>query len=68
MSSDPGLDIARFGRTLILIAFVTGVFLFLSAERLDGELFGILAVAIGVVALITAQVGFLIAAGTAWDE
>lgn len=68
MSSEPGIDVARFGRTLILIGFVTAVFLLLSANRLDQDVFSIAAVAIGAVALITAMVGFFIAAGSAFDQ
>ncbi|OYR63414.1 hypothetical protein [Halorubrum ezzemoulense] len=65
MSSEPGIDTGRFGRTLVLIGFVTTVFLFLIAERLSGDTFRIGAIAIGMVALITAITGFLIAAGSA---
>lgn len=68
MSNQPGFDTGRFGRTLVLIGFVTGVFMLLSANRLGDDLFKIGAVAIGTVALITAIVGFLIAAGSAFDE
>lgn len=64
MSSEPGLDIGRFGRTLALISFVTAVFLFLTANRLEGEVFQIGAVAIGTVAIVTAMIGFFIAAGS----
>ncbi|PHQ39162.1 hypothetical protein DJ69_07560 [Halorubrum persicum] len=65
MSSEAGIDAGRFGRTLVLIGFVTTVFLFLIAERLSGDTFRIGAIAIGTVALITAITGFLIAAGSA---
>ncbi|MEF8863819.1 MAG: hypothetical protein V5A29_03135 [Haloarculaceae archaeon] len=68
MSSEPGIDVARFGRILILIGFVTAVFLLLSANRLDQDVFSIAAVAIGAVALTTAMVGFFIAAGSAFDQ
>jgi hypothetical protein len=67
VSDEPGFDTGRFGRTLVLIGFVTAVFLLLSANRLGDELFQIGAVAIGAVGLITAIVGFLIAAGSAFD-
>lgn len=67
MSSEPGIDLGRFGRTLALISFVTAVFLFLTASRLEGDVFQIGAVAIGTVAIITAMVGFFIAVGTAID-
>jgi ABC-type enterobactin transport system permease subunit len=65
VSSEPGIDAGRFGRTLVLIGFVTTVFLFLIADRLSGDTFRIGAIAIGTVALITAITGFLIAAGSA---
>lgn len=61
MSTEAGIDLARFGRTLLLVGFVTGFFLLLSANRLDEDLFSLAAVAIGVVAFITAMVGFFIA-------
>lgn len=67
MSDGPGIDLGRFGRTLILIGFVTAVFLVLSANRLGGDVFRIGAFAIGTVAVITAMVGFLIAAGSVVD-
>ena len=65
MSSEPGIDFARFGRTLVLIGVVTAVFLMLTASRLGDELFQISVFAIGTVAFVTAIVGFLIAAGSA---
>jgi hypothetical protein len=65
VSSEPGIDTARFGRTLALIGFVTAVFLALAANRLEGDVFKVGAVAIGSVALVTATIGFLVAAGSA---
>jgi hypothetical protein len=67
VSSEPDIDVGRFGRTLALIGFVTAVFLLLTANRLDDELFQIGAVAIGTVALITAIIGFLIAATSGYE-
>lgn len=67
MSSDPGIDVGRFGRTLVLIGFVTTVFLFLITNRLSGDTLRIGVVAVGTMALITAITGFLIAAGSAVD-
>lgn len=61
MSSEPVFDSGRFGRIVVLIGFVTAVFLLLTANRLEDEVFQIGAVAIGSMALITAIVGFLIA-------
>jgi len=67
VSTEPGIDAFRFGRTLVLISVVTAVFLVLSANRLGGETFRIGAFAIGTVAVVTAITGFLIAAGSAID-
>jgi ABC-type enterobactin transport system permease subunit len=67
VSSDPGIDVGRFGRTLVLIGFVTTVFLFLITNRLSGDTLRIGVVAVGTMALITAITGFLIAAGSAVD-
>lgn len=64
MSSEPGFDSGRFGRIVVLIGFVTAVFLLLTANRLGDEVFQIGAVAIGSMAVVTAIVGFLIAAGS----
>ena len=65
MSSEADIDLGRFGRTQVLIGFVTAVFLLLVASRLEGELLQVGSVAIGTVAFITAMIGFLIAAGSA---
>jgi hypothetical protein len=69
VSSDvePGIDTGRFGRILALVGFVTTAFLFLTASRLSGDALRIGAVAIGMVGLITAIIGFLVAAGSAVD-
>ncbi|PSP83212.1 hypothetical protein BRC83_07515 [Halobacteriales archaeon QS_1_68_17] len=67
MSGDPGVDTRRFFRTVVLIAFVTTVFLLTAASTLPSNLFRIGAAAIGVVALVTTIIGFLIAAGSYWD-
>jgi len=68
MSSESGLDVARFGRLITLIGFVTAVSLLTSARVLPGELFSVAIVAIGSIALVTAITGFLIAAGQTYDE
>ena len=68
MSSNTGLDVARLARLLTLIAFVTAVSLLTSARVLPGDLFSIAVVAIGSIALVTAIIGFLIAAGATYDE
>lgn len=56
-----GIDLARFARSMVLIAAVTTVFLFVGAQRLEGDLLRIGAVAIGSVAIVTAITAFLIA-------
>lgn len=67
MSDEPGIDTGRFGRILVLVGFVTTVFLFLTASRLSGDTFRIGAAAIATVGLVTAIIGFLVAAGSAVD-
>ncbi len=62
-----GLDTGRLGRLVTLIAGVTAVSLLVSGEVLSGTLASIGGVAIGVVALVTAMVGFLIAMGSSFD-
>jgi hypothetical protein len=59
--SDDGVDLARLGRLVTLIAFVTAVFLLLASTRLSGTVFSIAVVAIGSVAMVTAIAGALIA-------
>lgn len=68
MSNEPGIDTARFGRTLVLIGFVTAVFLIITANRLEGILLQVGTLAIGAVAFITAIIGFLIAASNAIED
>lgn len=68
MSSKSGLDTARFGRLLLLIGFVTATSLLTSAQVLPNDLFSVAVVAIGSIALVTAIIGFLIAAGATYDE
>lgn len=67
MSNSRAFDTVRFGRTVVLIGFVTGVFLFVGAQRLEGPVFAVGAVAVGAIALITAIIGFLIA-GVSYAE
>lgn len=62
-----GFDTGRFGRLLALIAFVSAVFIITSAQTLDGTLFQLSVFAIGAVAVLTAMMGFLIAASAAYD-
>ncbi len=66
--AETGIDYGRFGRTLALIGFVTAVFLMLTANRLDSPVAEIGFFAIGVVALMTAMMGFLIAGSSLYDE
>lgn len=68
MSAEGQIDTGRLARTLTLIAFVTAAFLLVAGQRLDDDLFRIAAVAIGAVAFVTAITGFLIAAGTYYDD
>lgn len=62
-----GLDTGRLARLLTMIAVVTAVSLLVSGEVLSGVVASIGAVAIGVVALVTAMTGFLIAMRSAYD-
>ncbi|ELY74067.1 hypothetical protein [Natrinema pallidum] len=62
-----GLDTGRLARLLTLIAAVTAVSLLVSGQVLSGSVASIGAIAIGVVALVTAMVGFLIAMGSSYD-
>ena len=57
----PNVSWGRFGRVLVLVAFVSFVFLFAAADILTGVLFQVAVVVIGGVALVTAITGFLIA-------
>ena len=66
--TDSGIHVGRFVRILTLIGFVTAVFMMLTANRLDSPAADIGLFAVGVVALITVMVGFLIAAGNLYDE
>lgn len=65
--SSSGFNSARFGRLLVLIAFVSALFILTAAETLDGNLFQIAVFAIGAVSLLTAMTGFIIAASVALD-
>ncbi len=68
MSDEASVDTGRLGRLLLLIGFVTAVSLLTSARVLPGDLFSVAVVAIGSIALVTAIIGFLIAAGATYDE
>ena len=57
----PNVSWGRFARVLVLVAFVSFVFLFTAADALTGVLFQVAVVVIGGVALVTAITGFLIA-------
>ena len=58
----------RFLRIGVVIAFVTGTFVFTAAEVLPGELSAIAVGAIGSVAIVTAIIGFLIAAASTFEH
>ncbi|WP_202594663.1 hypothetical protein [Halolamina sediminis] len=72
MSSSPGIfdDVAweRFLRIGALIAFVTATFVFTASEILPGDLSTIAIGAIGSVGVVTAIIGFLIAAASTFDH
>jgi uncharacterized membrane protein len=67
MTANDEFDTGRFGRLLALIAFVTAISVMTSAQTLEDDLFQISVFAIGSVALLTAIIGFLIAASGAYD-
>lgn len=58
----------RFLRIGVVIAFVTGTFVFTAAEVLPGELSTIAVGAIGSIAIVTAIIGFLIAAASTFEH
>lgn len=62
------LGIGRFGRLLALIAAVTATALLTAAQVLPGALLPVATVAVGIIALVTAIVGFLIALSASYDE
>lgn len=62
MSSSAGVATGRLARSLVLIAFVTTVFLIIAANRLSGDVLQIGFFSIGAVAFVTAITSFLIAA------
>jgi hypothetical protein len=68
MSGEEPLGLGRLARLLTLIMFVTATFLLVAADRLDGDLFPVAAVAIGSIAFITAITSFLVAAGQFYEE
>jgi ABC-type enterobactin transport system permease subunit len=68
VSTESGLDTGRLARTLTLVVFVSAVFFLLAASRLSGDVFRIGVVGIGAVAFVTALIGFLIAAGSSYDD
>ncbi len=68
MSGEQSIDTGRLFRTLTLVVFVTAVFLFLAANRLEGVVLRVGTVAIAAVGLVTAITGFLIAAAGSFDD
>jgi hypothetical protein len=58
----------RFLRIVAVVAFVTATFVFTAAEVLPGSLSTIAIGAIGSVAVVTAIIGFLIAAASTLDH
>ena len=63
-----GFDTARFGRLLVLIAFVTGLFILTAAQTLSGQIFQIAVFAVGSIAILTAMTGFLISGAGSYTE
>lgn len=59
--STAGFDIGRFSRLLALIAAVTAISLFVSAGALEPAQQSVIAVIVGMIALLTAMTSFLIA-------
>jgi len=68
MSVESGIDTGRFARTAALIAVVTAISLWVLAERLSGQIFQVGAAAVAAIAVVTAIISFLIAAGAYYDE
>jgi hypothetical protein len=68
MSAEGTIDLGRLARSVTLIMFVTATFMLVAANRFEGEIFQIAAVAIGAIAFLTAITVFLIAAGQFYDE
>ena len=60
--SGSSLDTGRLLRLYVLIAAVSAVFLITAQEVVSGTLYNVTVVVVGVVALVTAITGFLIAA------
>jgi hypothetical protein len=56
------LDVARLARLYTMIGFVTAVFMFTAASELSANVFPVAVAALGSVAVVTAIIGFLIAA------
>jgi hypothetical protein len=66
VSGENDIDTARLGRTLVRIGFVTAVCLLLAVNRLEGTALRIGVVATGTVTVVTAIVGFLVAAASTY--
>lgn len=66
-SAGSGFDVGRFARLVSLVAVVTVISLLTSAQRLSSPAFSVVAVLVGVIALVTAIAGFLIALGASYD-
>lgn len=64
MSTERSLDVGRLGRLVALIAFVSAGFLFGASATLTSQLYVIAVVVVGIIAVITAIIGFLIAAAS----
>jgi hypothetical protein len=64
------VEAGRLMRTVVLIAFVTAVFLLTGARRFGtgGPAFQAIAIAVGMISLVTAIMSFLISANEYLDE
>ncbi|WP_232702341.1 hypothetical protein [Halobacterium wangiae] len=59
-TGDDPLPVGRFGRILVLIAFVSGVFVLSAMVALPSELESLATVFVGAVAMVTVMVAFLV--------
>lgn len=64
------VELGRFLRSIVLIAFVTAIFLLTGAQRFGtgGQTFPAIAVGVGLISLVTAIMTFLISANEYLEE
>ncbi|MFC6953132.1 hypothetical protein [Halorubellus litoreus] len=68
VTRDDRLPVGRFGRILVLVAFVSASFIVAANAVLSGTLLAIAVVVVGSIAMVTAMVGFLISVASYVDE